>query len=81
MEEILTARQLDDYKRRVFPTLAYDMLQHRDLLKTIVATPQQSQRLRELVIRLEQQCRQREEDGADRLLAVLRRAQNQMLAL
>ena len=79
VEAILNARQLEIYKKAVFPDLAAAMLHYPEFLKIIGATPEQKEQLAKIQQRLERQAPEEERRYFDQLLAVLSPQQQEKL--
>ncbi len=79
VEEILSPRQLEVYKREAFPDLACAMLRYPEFLKTIGATPEQKERLAKIQEQLERQTQEQERRYNEQSLAVLSPQQQEKL--
>jgi beta-lactamase regulating signal transducer with metallopeptidase domain len=71
IEELLTARQLDAYKQRVFPFRAYSALHESETLESIAATPTQKEQLRQVCAAASRRAEQQGSQCIDKALAVL----------
>ena len=71
VEKIITAQQLDAYKKLAFPSAANYLLTDAAVLKPIAATPKQRERLKQLDTEFTREYQRWEQQSVDRLLAVL----------
>ena len=71
IEGILTPKQLQTYKDRVFPQAAYDTLLDPATLKMIAATPTQKEQLRQIGDEASRRAQRQQKEWTDKKLAVL----------
>ncbi len=71
LKEVLTPKQLQTYKDRVFPQAAYDMLLDPATLKMIAATPTQKEQLRQIDDESSRRAQRQQKEWTDKKLAVL----------
>jgi hypothetical protein len=71
VEQILTVRQLEEYKQRVFPLLAWGRLNEPAALKMIGANEEQERCLRQLLVIQEQQRSDEERLCVEQSIAIL----------